>query len=96
MHLVCPAFNRARIKAKQAPDELTARAEIRKIQPACVQACPTSGSEFGDILDKGGKLAEQRKSNRGYHILSELNIRPRTTYLAKVRNPNPKLVAKKG
>jgi molybdopterin-containing oxidoreductase family iron-sulfur binding subunit len=89
-------INRARLKAKRAPDELSARAIIRNITPACQQACPAGGSAFGDILDKGGKVAELRKSNRGYEILSELNIRPRTTYLAKVRNPNPKLAKKKG
>ncbi|MEE2786866.1 MAG: 4Fe-4S dicluster domain-containing protein [Myxococcota bacterium] len=84
-------INRAKIKAKRAPNELAAREEIRKIAPACGQACPTGGLTFGNLLDKGNKLTEKRKNNRGYTILSELNIRPRMTYLAKVWNPNPGL-----
>jgi molybdopterin-containing oxidoreductase family iron-sulfur binding subunit len=88
-------INRSKIKAKRASNELAARQIIRDITPACGQACPTGGITFGDMLDTGGILAEKRKNNRGYSILSELNIRPRTTYLAKVRNPNPDLAKKK-
>ena len=93
---VVQRINRAKIKAKRAPNnELAAREEIRKITPACAQACPTGGITFGNLLDLGNRLTEKRKNNRGYTILSELNIRPRTTYLAKVWNPNAALQTKK-
>ena len=46
---------------------------------------------FGNMNDPDSKIAKARKSGLNYGMLAELNTRPRTTYHAKVRNPNPAL-----
>ena len=60
--------------------------------PACVEACGKSGHEamlFGDLNDPTSRAATMRKEPLEYPLLAELNTRPRTTYLAKLTNPNP-------
>jgi len=53
---------------------------------------------FGDLSDKNSKVAklQQKVENLNYSILAELNTSPRTTYLAEIRNPNPKLTSSGG
>jgi molybdopterin-containing oxidoreductase family iron-sulfur binding subunit len=65
--------------------------EIRdgEIRTACQQTCPTQAIVFGDINDKGSKVAAWKAAPTHYGLLEELNTRPRTTYLAKITNPNP-------
>lgn len=61
------------------------------IKVACQQTCPTDAIQFGDITDTTSKVYEAKQSDRDYSVLGYLNIRPRTTYQAKLRNPNPKM-----
>jgi Fe-S-cluster-containing dehydrogenase component len=58
---------------------------------ACQAACPTRALVFGNINDPASEVARLRQEPLNYAMLSELNTRPRTTYLARVRNPNPEL-----
>jgi molybdopterin-containing oxidoreductase family iron-sulfur binding subunit len=62
---------------------------INSITPACAQSCPTGGVAFGNINDPTSSVAILKKSARNYQLLSELNLQARTSYLAKIRNPNP-------
>ena len=61
---------------------------------ACQQVCPTRAITFGDLNDKDSHVRKVKQSPLNYTLLAELNTRPRTTYLAKVRNPNPQMKAK--
>jgi len=56
--------------------------------PACAQTCPTSAITFGDLSDPDSKVSATQGSNRSYKMLAELNVRPRTSYLAQLKNPN--------
>ena len=53
---------------------------------------PAQAIHFGDLNDPKSKVAQIKKDERNYAMLGELNTRPRTTYLGKVRNPNPELI----
>jgi molybdopterin-containing oxidoreductase family iron-sulfur binding subunit len=58
---------------------------------ACAQACPTQAITFGNIRDEQNHVAQLRQSPLNYGVLSDLHTKPRTTYLGRVRNPNPNL-----
>jgi len=62
-----------------------------ELQTACQQVCPTKAIIFGDINNKNNHVAKLKQLNLNYALLAELNTRPRTTYLAELRNPNPEL-----
>ncbi len=59
------------------------------IKTACQQACPAEAIVFGNIADPGSRVSQLRKDERDYTVLEFLATKPRTTYLARVRNPNP-------
>ncbi len=62
-----------------------------EIQTACQQACPADSIVFGNILDSESRVARLKKQNREYKLLVELNIKPRTSFLARIKNPNPEM-----
>ena len=62
-----------------------------EILTACQQACPTEAIIFGNINDKNSRVAQLKAQPRNYSLLADVNTRPRTTYIAEVRNPNPQL-----
>jgi len=67
------------------------RVEDGQVKTACQQVCPTGAITFGDLADTESQVARNAAGDRNYAMLAELNIKPRTTYLARIRNPNPAL-----
>ena len=84
-------INTARIEAEKAENGKGRPIRDGEIVTACEQACPTQAIVFGNANDPTSRVAKLRAQQRNYSILAELNSRPRTTYLAAVRNPNPEL-----
>jgi MoCo/4Fe-4S cofactor protein with predicted Tat translocation signal len=62
-----------------------------EIVTACQGACPADAIVFGNINDSNSRVAKLKAESRNYTLLEDLNTRPRTTYLARVRNPNPEI-----
>jgi MoCo/4Fe-4S cofactor protein with predicted Tat translocation signal len=67
--------------------------EDGEIVPACAQSCPTEAIVFGDLSDPESRVSKLHgeKADRAYALLAELNVKPRTNYLARLRNPAPEL-----
>jgi MoCo/4Fe-4S cofactor protein with predicted Tat translocation signal len=82
-------INEERIDAERANSTI----KDGELQTACQQSCPASAIIFGNLNDPNSQVNKWKAQARNYSLLGELNTRPRTTYLAEVRNPNPELEA---
>jgi Fe-S-cluster-containing dehydrogenase component len=80
-----------RIDAEREDRKINDAAHPNELQTACQQSCPAGAIIFGNINDPDSKVSKLKAQARNYSLLGELNTRPRTTYLAEVRNPNPEL-----
>jgi MoCo/4Fe-4S cofactor protein with predicted Tat translocation signal len=80
-------INEAKIKAKREERDV----RDGEIVTACQQSCPADAIVFGNINDPESAISIIKKQNRNYTMLAELNVKTRTTFLAKLRNPNPAL-----
>jgi molybdopterin-containing oxidoreductase family iron-sulfur binding subunit len=78
-------INRARIEAKNEGRAI----QDGQIRTACEAACPAEAIVFGDVNDPASEVSKRKAEPRNYGLLTELQTRPRTTYLAAVKNPNP-------
>jgi molybdopterin-containing oxidoreductase family iron-sulfur binding subunit len=78
---------------------ITSKNEDRPIRDgevvtACQAACPTGAIVFGNINDPQSRVARLKDEPLNYGLLTELNTRPRTSYLARLRNPHPGLASR--
>ena len=82
-----------RIQAAKIQARTQGRRWLRdgEVVPACAQTCPSDAIVFGNVNDTSSHVARMKLSPRNYAMLAEINTKPRTTYLAKLRNPNPEL-----
>jgi len=81
-------INAAKIDAhKRGTEEIVDGA----IVTACQQTCPSAAIVFGDLNDPKSEVSRWKAGKRSYVMLEELNVRPRTTYLGRVENPNPEI-----
>lgn len=80
-------INRSRRDAKLAGVGL----KDGDVVSACQQTCPTGAIIFGDVNDPNSEVSKVKQRNRSYELLAELNVKPRTSFLARIRNPNPEL-----
>ncbi len=78
-------------RARRAAEKESRRIRDGEVATACQAACPTRAIAFGDLNNPGSNVNGLRREHRHYELLGHLGTRPRTTYLARLRNPNPAL-----
>jgi MoCo/4Fe-4S cofactor protein with predicted Tat translocation signal len=85
-------IQQAKIKQKVAAGA-SANVEIPdgSFKVACQQVCPVEAIEFGNVKDVNSRVSQAKAREQDYQLLGYLNIRPRTTFLGKLRNPNPEM-----
>ena len=81
--------NREKIKAKVATG--SRKPADGTVKTACQQACPANAISFGDLTDQNSEVSKNKRNDRNYVMLEEMNVRPRTSYLARLSNKNPEL-----
>jgi molybdopterin-containing oxidoreductase family iron-sulfur binding subunit len=83
-------IHRVRESQRQADNE---DRDLRpnEIETACQQACPTDAITFGDLNNPDSDVVRQKRNPRRYELLSYLNVKPRLSYLGRVRNTNPRI-----
>ena len=70
----------------------TLRTPVDSVKTACQDACPANAITFGNLLDEeNGAIGRSKRIERNYDLLNYIGTRPRTSYLARVKNPNPKM-----
>jgi len=84
-------INERRIDAEREDRKINDGGHENELQTACQQSCPAGAIIFGNINDPNSRVSKLKAEARNYSLLGELNTRPRTTYLAEIRNPNPEL-----
>ncbi|SJZ92895.1 4Fe-4S dicluster domain-containing protein [Consotaella salsifontis] len=77
--------------ARREAEKENRRIADGEVTPACAGACPTQAIHFGDIGTKTSKVSALRREPQHHVLLEEVGTRPRTTYLSRIRNPNPAL-----
>ena len=75
-----------KVKAGQTDD---VKIPADSFKTACQQACPADAIVFGDINNPASKVSKVRQQPRNYRLLEYLNVEPRVSYQARIRNPNP-------
>ncbi len=78
-----------KVKAGASGDVRLTEAAGTVPKTACQQACPAQAIAFGDISDPDSTVSKLKAQQRNYSVLGDLLTKPRTTYLARIRNPNP-------
>ena len=81
-------------RAQRAGEPVVSERRIRaeEVTPACAQACPSEAIAFGDVNDRESVVHQLAHTDRQYKLLASIGTQPRTTFLGKIRNPNPEIV----
>jgi Fe-S-cluster-containing dehydrogenase component len=80
-------INAAKIRSEEEDRQI----RDGEIVTACQSACPAEAIVFGNVNDPKSRVSKLKAQSRDYSLLDDLNTKPRTTYLARVRNPNPEI-----